>query len=703
MIHVDRSRVAVPSFFHSKDHEVLTAQVASHFDLPMASRRQRRAPAYLTSKGMKSVKLALYELFCGKCAYCEQPVEPGAAEIENFRPKVLYPWLTYDWNNLLLSCPVCNRNKGGRFPLADDLIRVSEPGADIGREHALLIDPTTVDPEAHFTYDSGRIVPRDPTDIIASTTIATLGLNRDALVRSRQSAIQRLKKANAKIWAAELALDQAFLGTKRDFLRRGHPDLLASLGLREVEAWSRTGPAPHPTPTEVSTARVTRVEIHNVKAIDDLDYSPVTRPSTPPEELLLDSDGISALTGWTTLLGENGSGKSSILQAIALALAGSEVGDAEWLVGRRFLKRGKRKGHVRLTMSDGETLSMELERKRGAPREVAVRFHRTHDAPRPFVRAYGATRLLPATALDLDRASKPDRVRIANLFDPFEPLLDAERWLTGLDEDAFGTASLTLKDLLGLDPHQLISLDDGELLVDGEPLETMSAGYQTLVALACDLMAGVPGGLHDMHGASGIVILDEIGAHLHPSWKMRIVSRLRKAFPLLQFFVSTHEPLCLRSHSQGEVALVRRETTVSSNGKRTRVVSLDTDLPSPAKLRVDQLLTSVHFGMASTIDPVVDAKFKTYYALLATPEIERTPGDEAQIRRLKTELQQYGVLGYTRRDQLLYEAIDQFVADHPTSTLAERASDPPDLVERKKKVYRRLEALWRYAGVAEGT
>ena len=41
----------------------------------------------------------------------------------------------------------------------------------------------------------------------------------------------------------------------------------------------------------------------------------------------------------------------------------------------------------------------------------------------------------------------------------------------------------------------------------------------------------------------GIVLIDEIDIHLHPTWQRQILSQLRRTFPKIQFIVTTHSPL----------------------------------------------------------------------------------------------------------------------------------------------------------------
>jgi len=146
----------------------------------------------------------------------------------------------------------------------------------------------------------------------------------------------------------------------------------------------------------------------------------------------------------------------------------------------------------------------------------------------------------------------------------------------------------------------------------------------------------------------------------------------------MQFLVTTHEPLCLRGLKKGEIAVIRRlengqEMQNRGEGNlpgRSRsvfdIVALDEGLPDPSKMRTDQLLTSHYFGLHSTIDPRIDEKFQAYYALLNKQKNDQGLGlsaQELELRNsLKVELEQFNMaLGYTRRDQMAYDLIDEFL------------------------------------------
>ena len=59
----------------------------------------------------------------------------------------------------------------------------------------------------------------------------------------------------------------------------------------------------------------------------------------------------------------------------------------------------------------------------------------------------------------------------------------------------------------------------------------------------------------------GIFIIDEIDAHLHPSWQRRIIPTLQRHFPNVQIFASTHSPMMVAGLKKGQVHLLKRDIT----------------------------------------------------------------------------------------------------------------------------------------------
>ena len=158
--------------------------------------------------GSDSVRSALKELLFSKCAYCESSVVGGDMDVEHYRPKAGisevsehcgYYLLAYDWNNLLGSCPFCNRlrseramwpsksrggtsGKGSAFPLMHEQFRAWSPDDDVSLEYPLIINPAIDDPVDHIAYDPlGHAIGLTKK---GETSIRILGLNARRLLHS---------------------------------------------------------------------------------------------------------------------------------------------------------------------------------------------------------------------------------------------------------------------------------------------------------------------------------------------------------------------------------------------------------------------------------------------------------------------------------------------------------------------------------------
>lgn len=90
------------------------------------------------------------------------------------------------------------------------------------------------------------------------------------------------------------------------------------------------------------------------------------------------------------------------------------------------------------------------------------------------------------------------------------------------------------------------------------PFNSLSDGYRNMVGMVADI-AHRAARLNPHHGmdaavkTQGVVLIDEIDLHLHPKWQRRVVLDLKQAFPALQFIASTHSPFILQSLEPGEV------------------------------------------------------------------------------------------------------------------------------------------------------
>lgn len=84
-----------------------------------------------------------------------------------------------------------------------------------------------------------------------------------------------------------------------------------------------------------------------------------------------------------------------------------------------------------------------------------------------------------------------------------------------------------------------------------QPLYELSTGYKALLSMIMELAYRSvllnPDKSIDDDSQAGIVIIDEIDAHLHPKWQWRVIDALRKCFPKVQFIIATHSPIVIAS------------------------------------------------------------------------------------------------------------------------------------------------------------
>ena len=89
-------------------------------------------------------------------------------------------------------------------------------------------------------------------------------------------------------------------------------------------------------------------------------------------------------------------------------------------------------------------------------------------------------------------------------------------------------------------------------------------------------------------------------------------------------------------------------------------IGLAPDLPDVSGMRIDQILTSEHFGMQSTLDPDFQAMFDRYNTLLR--ESRDKPDVAGEIDSLRKRINERQRLGQTERERLMLEAIDRHLA-----------------------------------------
>jgi hypothetical protein len=319
--------------------------------------------------------------------------------------------------------------------------------------------------------------------------------------------------------------------------------------------------------------------------------------------------------GWTVLAGRNGSGKTSLLRAIGLTVSGPFVAPNLVPDFRTWTAVGQRQGTTELDLTtapedfqltDGSerarnlrvALSWDVDRgletSRSGSQPVMhhsasfdVRatvesnpFVLTPWQPAPigwFCAAYGPFRRLAGGSAETQRLmSAPAPVaRLASLFYEDASLTEGVRWLVDKHlrslegkewaGDLVRAAIRVLADGLLPDDYEVSEVDsDGVWVIScGHrfPLREMSDGYRSLAALVVDLIKQVHDCFGDLHfevrdslpiiTAPGVVLIDEVDAHLHVPWQRRIGTWLKTHFPNIQFIVTTHSPYICHAADPG--------------------------------------------------------------------------------------------------------------------------------------------------------
>ncbi len=566
----------------------------------------------------------LWDLFQGKCAYCERLLYAGVGEVDHYRPVRQYWWLAYDWNNLLLACQSCLVNKSNRFPVAG--VKAEDPNDDLSLEQPLLLNPTDAadSPGTHLYFEHGHVVGLTER---GRATIHTLALNSNLLVDMRLNCIRsamdgfhlaRLRNAIPSFFEKLKSRNVQFLAaTRQELLRsinesiRETDNILAEA--RSLQEGAISGGAAVTIESEDAKAtadyrrfirRIERVTFTNFKSL---------------ASLTLDIPQPAQGESWLMLLGENGVGKSSILQGIALALMGEQHAnsDALDLDASRFHRNQAKDetGSVEITLTNlPQPIRLEFQRGRRT-------FRVDPPEPKVLLLGYGSTRLLPRRGLQ--EVDQNRYIRIKNLFDPTAPLNAAEKWLcdtTKVSDQRFDEVAAAIRDSLLLPESADPKRENGKLeFHDGDSLyrlEQLSDGYQSVTAMVADIAFCVLEKWDTIQEAEGVVLIDEIEVHLHPRWKMTIVERLRRAFPRLCFIVTTHDPLCLRGLYKGEIVVLRKDGSV------------DTDIPDLDGYRADQLLTSPLFDLTTTRGARTSRDTERYAELLRKPKLTKEESAE---------------------------------------------------------------------------
>ena len=308
--------------------------------------------------------------------------------------------------------------------------------------------------------------------------------------------------------------------------------------------------------TLLTPMKITKFSIRNYKCIQDLS---------------VDCRGEDGETRqWTVLLGENNTGKTNVLRALALLRPKktSYRTDLDPVFKEVYMPVGA------LETSDVTVISSVNGERWGFDPEGRAYSEEPFDL---HVYGYGVSRYPARTALS-EREGHPTET----LFNSNARLSDFQEWLLQLDYSQKSGSEKSRKRLQKM--HDLVSSDlfpgvtdfsfkkdgDNEHVVvvfsagkDGDVrFEELGFGYQTTLTWLADFCKRMfelyPNAENPLH-EEAVVLVDEIDLHLHPKWQRDLVPTLSKIFPNVQFIVTTHSPHVLQSMEDVNLYVLRRD------------------------------------------------------------------------------------------------------------------------------------------------
>jgi energy-coupling factor transporter ATP-binding protein EcfA2 len=421
-----------------------------------------------------------------------------------------------------------------------------------------------------------------------------------------------------------------------------------------------------PTPDDLPPAYFLSLTLENVRCFG------------PEQTLDLSEDG-EEYAQWTLLLGDNGTGKTTLLQALAHLLPFNRHPpniDRSPVDGpiqtprisetrkprhyRGILRSGSVKGGMSVSLySDTENGRIEVDdfgfriSDYGMSTTASVLSYAEENRVSVMASGYGASR-----EMDQEGFEETDESGVEGLFTDDEKLPNANDWLLQTDyasKSGKEKAEFRLDQIREILAHPdtgiLPDIDDlrfAEQEGDTSPprvefhtpygwvtIDQLSLGYRTMIAWVVDLARR----LFERYPESdnplaepAVCLVDEIDLHLHPKWQRKIIDFLSGRFPNTQFVVTAHSPLVVQAAEDANIALLERVEVEDGDD----YVEIENNPARIRNWRVDQILTSDLFDLDSARPPKADELMQEREEILTKEEL--TKDDEERLDEIEEEL-----------------------------------------------------------------
>jgi hypothetical protein len=354
----------------------------------------------------------------------------------------------------------------------------------------------------------------------------------------------------------------------------------------------------------------------------------------------------------TLIIGQNGTCKTTLLRCLALGVCWLE--DANALVAEPIgplITEGEKTGSIEVTLEIANPRSQtsrklviksELER-RGDTRDFVAGVSGRGDLPEPiFIWAAGAGR----------SGEGPEPYRSYQIVDSVYSLFNYEqssftqaelvirrlRDYRGSDKHAYTRAMAGIKRILKLEPSAQIGLRRGggvfissKMTGRGVPMEAWADGYRLTTNWLLDAYAWAmrADAVTKTGGIRGILLIDEIEQHIHPSLQATLLRDVSTLFPDAQIFATTHSPLtALGVHAEELIALRKTE----------RGIQRKPDVPDFTTWSASDMLENERTFNTSSYGPEIQRATARYQGLRALPKEKRSAKEDKELAKLAREL-----------------------------------------------------------------
>ena len=347
---------------------------------------------------------------------------------------------------------------------------------------------------------------------------------------------------------------------------------------------------------------ISRIRLSNIKCFEEVEID-LSQPSRD-------------IASWTLLLGDNGMGKTSLLRSIAMCLC-DQTGASGLLteLSGNVIRYGCEKAEIELQLvsatkpNETYTITTTFRKTDSSTENVEQKINPKNGFPRKELLAcgYGA-------AFGTIGSEVYEQYRLIDavysLFNYTARLQNPENALFRISREGVDIDQLLKRiDRILRLPNGSTVLDSSGLRVRGHwgdyvPAGALGDGYAATLAWVCDFLGwSLLATRSDFDvRVRGIVLLDEMERHLHPSWQREMVGVLAEEFPGVQFIASTHAPLT----AIGSASLSAECCKLILLQQGQDGVEVRSGLDPPRGQRADQVLTSYLFGLPwTTSDDVI--------------------------------------------------------------------------------------------------